>query len=52
MKNMSDEEREASDLRLDETNREDNRAWALKWDGAALDAMREKTGDTDRWDRP
>ncbi len=31
---------------------EDNRAWALKWDGAALVAMREKSGDKDRWGRP
>ena len=27
---------------------EDNRAWALKWDGAALAAMREKKRNSDR----
>lgn len=35
-----------------EQERDDNRAWALKWDGAALAAMREKKGTTNRWDRP
>ncbi|MEA1870577.1 MAG: hypothetical protein U9N00_00045 [Candidatus Bipolaricaulota bacterium] len=32
--------------------REDNRAWALKWDGAALAAMRGKKRDRNRWVRP
>ncbi|MEA3239945.1 MAG: hypothetical protein U9Q94_09275 [Candidatus Bipolaricaulota bacterium] len=52
MNNKSDEEREAFDSRSNETNRKDNRAWALKWDGAALAAMRQKSGDKDKWDRP
>lgn len=36
----------------EEQEREENRAWALKWDGAALAAMHDKKGDQDRWDRP
>lgn len=35
-----------------EREREDNRAWALNWDGAALAAMREAKGTKTRWDRP
>jgi len=52
MNNKSDEEREAFDSRSSETNREDNRAWALKWDGAALAALRERREEQDKWDRP
>lgn len=35
----------------DEPEREDNRAWALKWDGVALAAARGKRKDPDGWDR-
>jgi hypothetical protein len=35
-----------------EPEREDNWAWALKWDGAALAAARGKKGDPGRWARP
>ncbi len=37
---------------MPDLEREDNWAWALKWDGAALAAARGKKGDPDRWDRP
>jgi len=32
--------------------RDDNLAWALKWDGAALAALRERREEQDKWDRP
>ena len=53
MKKVLNKDKKASPApRKFEPEREDNRAWALKWDGAALVAMREKSGDKDRWDRP
>ncbi len=35
-----------------EHKRDDNEAWALKWDGAALAAMRENKEEQERCDRP
>jgi len=34
-----------------EQERDENRGWALKWDGAALAEMKGKR-DGERWDRP
>lgn len=31
---------------------EENQAWALKWDGAALAAVQGKKENPDKWDRP
>jgi len=53
MKKVLDEDTKASPAPAKaETEHEDNRAWALEWDGAALAAMRERKGTTQRWDRP
>ena len=47
----ADEKERQLDPEGREQEREDNRAWALNWDGAALAAMREMKGTTTRWDR-
>ena len=47
-----DEKERSLDPERSEQERDDNRAWALKWDGAALAAMRKMKGTTTRWDRP
>ena len=48
----ADEKERQLDPEGSELEREDNRAWALKWDGAALAAVREARGKKSRWDRP
>jgi hypothetical protein len=53
MKKVLNKDKKASPApRKAEPEREDNRAWALKWDGAALAAARGKKGNPGRWDRP
>ena len=53
MKKLSDKDKKASlSPGKAEPECEDNRAWALEWDGMALAAMRVKKEDRDRWDRP
>jgi len=48
----SDEQERSLDTQRLDHNRNDNEAWALKWDSAALAEMKGKRGDEDRWDRP
>ena len=50
-KQSADEKERSLDLDIVEQERDDNRAWALKWDGAALAAMRETKGIPNRWDK-
>ena len=53
MKKVLTKDKKASPApRKAEPEREDNWAWALKWDGAALAAARGKKGDPGRWARP
>ncbi len=53
MKKKLDEEKKGSpDYGKINPDHEDNRAWALEWDGAALAAMRAKKGDIETWDKP
>ena len=48
----ADDEERSRDLDTVDQEYDDNRAWALKWDGAALAAMREAKGIQNRWDVP
>ncbi len=49
MKKVLNKDKKASPApRKAEPEHEDNRAWALKWDGAALAAMLGKKGNPDR----
>ena len=48
----SDEQGRPLDSGRPKQVREDNRAWALKWDGAALAALRERREEQEKWDRP
>jgi len=52
MKKVLDEDTKASPAPAKAgMEHEDNRAWALEWDGAALAELRRKKGDPEKWDR-